>query len=290
MAILAGFPVVALFALILVGTVAGLHTVYILGLLILVVVALSVVIWKKKDTEPTELVRAPAASSSAEELCAQNIALALFAAFGGILTIRTFWNGTSFFSDDYAYHATAVAHWMVQHDLSTPSYNFAGYYPLNAELFSLWFCLPLHQDAWASLSGLYWILFTAAAAIALSLAQNLTPFAGLMVGAMIASSPNLVWQARTFSATDLAAAGLILAAILFSAAPALEKSRTATGSACVIYGGLLAGLAVGTKVTAAPLSDRRCLLVHERLDNDRQPAISSGVRTVSRPSNKLHAA
>lgn len=84
------------------------------------------VIWRGKDTEHAQPAGSGALSISAEELLAQSIALALFAAVGGVLAIRVFWNGTGFFSDDYAYHATAVAHWIVQQDLSTPSYNFAG--------------------------------------------------------------------------------------------------------------------------------------------------------------------
>ena len=64
--------------------------------------------------------------------------------------------GTSFWGDDLVYHATASAKWYQQQKLSLAPHYYSGYYPMNAELFSLWFILPLGRDGMVWMAGAYW--------------------------------------------------------------------------------------------------------------------------------------
>src|SRR5262245_431318 len=68
---------------------------------------------------------------------------------------RLVFGPTFFHWDDYSYHATGPAQWLLDHRISLAPFDYHANFPLNAELFSLWFLLPLKQDAFASLAALY---------------------------------------------------------------------------------------------------------------------------------------
>ncbi len=208
--------------------------------------------------------------------------------------------------------APTVARWVQEGRFSYVTRNLTAYYPFNSELLSLWYTLPFHSDAWAALSGLIWLGLIAAAAAALGRKLGLAAASAALVAVLTICSPEIVWQVRTFSPTDLAAASLILAGIYF-AAVAIGRDSNGAGTSEALYAGLLIGAAVGCKVTVAPVAlvvflsllvrrprqkldaptplrarllprggGNRFVLVHPQLDRYRQPAVSRGHGSVRR--------
>jgi len=154
--------------------------------------------------------------------------------------------------DDYAYHAAIVSRWLTDGGIYlTPIIN--DYYPHNAELLSLWFLHPLRHDGFAGMTGL-----TYAALIALSAHgyirrhHHSLHWSALLAPAVILSSPVLLREGGSFSATDLAGPAMILSSVLMlvSAQEGEWRSRVS----CCIWSIVGAGFAIGTKVTFLPLS------------------------------------
>ncbi len=68
-------------------------------------------------------------------------------------------DGVSHGFDDLYYHAVPVADWITSgHLFTSPALGVHGFFPKGAELLTLWFVLPFHQDAYASLAATYWLL------------------------------------------------------------------------------------------------------------------------------------
>ena len=178
------------------------------------------------------------------------IALGLAGGLIGAWAAATLVAGTHFVWDDLSYHAVVPAHWLRSGHLSLTALTFQSYYPLNSELFALWFMLPFHSDGMASVGVFYWGLLgaTSLALLARALCGR-GPAVGLTVALFLAS--NVVWnRSQSFSATDLAAASALLAAIVFAIPGRAErtgarKRRHACTDAATA--GLMGGLAVGCK-------------------------------------------
>jgi hypothetical protein len=122
---------------------------------------------------------------------------------------------------------------------------------MNAELFALWFILPLGRDGMVWMAGAYWTLLFAAATFLLVRAQGQKAHVAAMCTALVLACPHVLSQACTFTACDLAAAALVLAAT----AMAMPSRQPASGSDRLVdaaYAGLLSGLALGIKITMAP--------------------------------------
>ena len=179
-----------------------------------------------------------------------SIALGLLAGFGGVLVLQACLTGTNYHWDDLTYHAPAAAHWLVNGRLSVTPLNHHAYYPLNAEVMSLWFMLPFHADAYASLSGLYWAVLAAASCIALVLKLGRSRPAALFCGAVLLACPVLLGSVKTFAAVDLAGPAMLLAALALALPSAGETPRMRLADAT--YCGLLAGYAAGCKISFVP--------------------------------------
>jgi hypothetical protein len=178
--------------------------------------------------------------------------VSLLAGFAAVYFLKASLLGTAFFSDDFGYHAVAVARWTREEEFCLPMHDLMAYYPYNSELMSMWFVLPFHHDAWAGLAGLYWAGLVAFSAAGLCLARNLKLPTAIMVATLAICSPGIMWQARTFSATDLAGSAMMLAALFFTA-QTIGEIANGKGIAGVAYAGLLVGLAIGSKISYAPI-------------------------------------
>ncbi len=178
------------------------------------------------------------------------LGVALATAFGALLLARLLSLGTDYFSDDFGYHALAVNAWLRTGRFDWFAPSLVAYYPYNGELVAAWFALPFHHDAWVTLAGATAALLAAATGAALGSAMGQSRATSLVVAAMILCSPQVVWLARTFSAVDLMAAALSLAAVLFTARAATTPDALRGWAA----GGVAAGLAAGCKITVAPMA------------------------------------
>jgi len=159
--------------------------------------------------------------------------------------------GTAFGWDDLSYHVVAPAHWLSEHRIFLAPFNYHAYYPLNSELFSLWFMLPFKSDAYLSLSGLYWMIMLIASAMILVFLFTRSYSSSALTGALLIGAKVLFKASRTATATDLSGAGLIFASLVFLFW-FYEKKYKREKLFSLIFCGLLAGIALGTKVTFAP--------------------------------------
>ncbi len=210
------------------------------------------------------------------------VALGLIAAFGGSLAVRAAFDGTNFGSDDLAYHATLVAHWLQDQRLSLAPFQYQSYYPHNAEALSLWFVLPFHTDAYASLAGLYWLGLSAAGVAGICRALGASPVTALLGCALLLSSVVIARQSFYFTGVDLAGTATGLCAI----AIALTSVRTdlpVVHRPSICFAGLLAGFAAGSKVSFALLPILLLLFIvlkEARFDSRRNIATNAALFTI----------
>ncbi|MCH2171611.1 hypothetical protein MK489_12575 [Myxococcota bacterium] len=181
---------------------------------------------------------------------AQRAALGLA---GGLLAAWAFTTlllGTQFVWDDLSYHAALPARWLANGQLGLAPLTFQAYYPLNPEVFALWFLAPLGSDAYASAGVFYWGVL-ASASVALLARGIAGPGVAPPLCIAFLLTSNVVWnRSHTFTATDLAATASLLAGIVFAMSK-LGTSREQT-RVDALAAGALCGLAVGSKVFYAP--------------------------------------
>ncbi len=161
--------------------------------------------------------------------------------------------------DDYTYHMVYPALWLRQHAIAAASpphaFTMQAWYPLSASLVATWFMVPFAGSrgdalAWVSLTGpLY------AGIVAVGVAELLARL-GCRRGAwavpvvLFATSHRVAVMASSFSDADLAQAATLFAAFVFAVPRGdAETGRDVRADAC--YAGLLSGIAVGVKVSAA---------------------------------------
>ena len=164
--------------------------------------------------------------------------------------------GTGFYIDDFGYHAVAVASWIRTGAFGQIMPQFTAYLPLNTEMFAAWFALPLHNDAWVALEGLYWLALAALSVAGLGRLNGLECGPAALLAACVLASATLQWLSRTFASTDLAGSALLLAGAYFA--------TLAARNACMrkaLLAGLLVGYAAGCKVTFVPIPGIICLSV-----------------------------
>ncbi len=180
------------------------------------------------------------------------IPFVLLAFFLGPLLGRLALGPTIFHFDDYTYHATGPAQWLVDQRISLAPFDYHAHFPLNAELFALWFILPLRGDALASLTSFYWIVVLLVATYGIGRAAGLTSSQALWVLVLLVSAAPLLGMTRTFSAHDLAPVAALLAAVAFSAdGRMLDRPHPRVFDAG--YAGLMVGFATGCRVTFLPM-------------------------------------
>jgi hypothetical protein len=161
---------------------------------------------------------------------------------------RIIGSGVGFVWDDLAYHAVLPAWWIQHSSLALPPFGYQGYFPANAELFALWFMLPFGSDALGNLSVLFWMVLILLSCAVITRELGHSPLVTSAAIACLLLSPEIAFFAGTFSGTDLAVAGLCLATLALAGRPEAH-----VGTARAALSGLAGGLALGTKITTAPL-------------------------------------
>lgn len=255
LASLAGYPVVILIVVFLLGTLGYLTAVSVA--LLLGFIALPVVYVKRRfersgdgvmPSPPGDLVESGPSSVILKYISVGVLALVL-----GVFFSKTCLSGTSYFWDDLNYHAAAPAHWLVEQRLSLAPFNYHAYFPFNAEIFSLWFMLPFHADALVSLCCLYWGVLTVVGIIVLSMALGAASTTSVLLAALsLASFIDVEWII-TFTVVDLAGPAMILAAIALANPSPGSKATRKSRLVDTLYCGLLSGYAAGSKASFMPV-------------------------------------
>ncbi len=164
--------------------------------------------------------------------------------------------GTKHGFDDLVYHTTIVAGWLVDQRITLDPFTYQAYYPLNAEVLSSWFMLPYHTDAYASITALYWALLSALSIVSIVYSRTGSMERARLAAALFVCATGVhaldAYQGiiRSFAAVDLAGPAMLLAAVAVMSRPSSERAAPGVGE--VFYLGLLAGFAVGVKVSFAP--------------------------------------
>jgi len=180
------------------------------------------------------------------------VAVFALCALASIWLFKTGILGSKLTWDDHSYHAAVSAQWLIDEKISLVPFSFQSYYPLGPELMSIWFMLPFGDDSFVTLSSLMWITIACAsiAVICQNTGYSLS-IASLLI-ALLLATPLLQQMAGSFSATDLAGAALMIAAVAISIQPGSRQSGGRLPD--VILSGGLAGLAVGCKIYFAPIT------------------------------------
>ena len=250
----AGLPVVVLLPLKALGAVGALNANAATATVVLLAVGLGGLAWRRRDqveriqSEPLR----PHELAVVGALAALCVLLATDLGVGHLVhTFRYHW-------DDYSYHGPMPAHWIQRGDLGLSPYNYHAYYPGNGELFAAWFLLPSSYLSYAALAGVFW--FVLAALAAFQLARNLgsSVYGALAAVLVLLVSKPFDGQAGSFAAVDLGAAALAASAIALACAPARAATdatdATTISRGRLLYVGVLMGLAIGCKVTYAPIA------------------------------------
>jgi hypothetical protein len=162
--------------------------------------------------------------------------------------------------DDYTYHMVYPALWLQERTIAavTPAHAFTmqAWYPLSASVVSTWFMLPFHPAradalAWVSLTGVLYGAIVAAGAAELFARLGCRRGAWAVPVVLFATSTRVTIMASSFSDADLAHAAALFAAFVFAVPRSDEETRrdVTVDTWCA---GLLSGIALGVKVSAAP--------------------------------------
>lgn len=252
---LASFPLLVLPALTLLGATDLLDPFVALGVFAVAAVGLSA--WAVRRSHQGEPMDAEPAPSDVEEPPAIE-PWAAAATFGLVLvlfvdfTVTQLLRATPLHWDDFSYHGPMAATWIQAKSLVLAPYNYQAYYPGNGELFAAWFMLPTRHDAYAFLSGFFWMTLCAAALASLCWNMKARNSEAFVAIALLFACHPFAHQARAFAAVDLAGTALAMAALAVGAS---VQARDSFGSlrVKVLVAGGLAGLAVGAKITYAPI-------------------------------------
>lgn len=247
LAAISGFPITVLITLLILGITGRLTAVSAVLFLCIVSVslfALQRLKWKEiRYTAPGKPLKTKAGPL-------EHISITLLILVLAVYVHKTILAGTGFLGDDLIYHATTAAHWLVGKSLSVRAFAYQSYYPLNSELFSLWFMLPFRGDGMVSLAGFYWGVLAVAAIISLCLARGAALWSSVLLATLFWASPEVLKRTMTFSSVDLAGTAATLAAIAMII-PSSGNTGEKTKLADLVYAGLLAGTAAGCKVSFA---------------------------------------
>ena len=245
----AGFPLVAVSAVLLTG-VSGVLTIQ---WIVLFLVSVCLCAWlfpgvRTAVLRPirTEAPAQPHGQSTSDPLRA-GLALALTIAFVGVPIARSLVAGPNFGSDDFSYHAPSITEWMLHGQIVLAPYDYHSYYPFNAEALATWFVLPFHRDGLVGLTGAYWLILLWLATFQLVIVLGGSRFYGVIAGALVIAAPLVSSMATRFSSPDVAGVAMILTAVTFLApdpgrTPSISRSSS-------VYAGLLLGFALGCKVS-----------------------------------------
>ena len=161
--------------------------------------------------------------------------------------------------DDYTYHMVYPALWLRDHAIAavapTQAFTMQAWYPLSASVVATWFMLPFPESrgdalAWVSLTGVLYggIVVAGCAELLRRLECRRSAWAVPIV--LAATSPRIAIMASSFSDADLAVAATLFAALAV-AVPRGERERGREIAIDCVLVGLLTGMALGVKVSAA---------------------------------------
>ena len=164
--------------------------------------------------------------------------------------------------DDYTYHMVYPALWLREHAIAAPippqAFTMQAWYPLSASVVATWFMTPLQGSrgeslAWVSLTAPLYGGIIAGGAAALLARVGCRPGAWAVPVVLFATSPRIGVMASSFSDADLAVAAALFGSLVF-AVPRSPDEDPRDIRADAAYAGLLSGIALGVKVSAAPLA------------------------------------
>src|SRR5258705_73372 len=164
--------------------------------------------------------------------------------------------------NDYVYHMVHPALWLRQHAFAAPgppqAFTMQAWYPLSASVVATWFMTPLQGSrgdalAWVSLTGPLYAGIVAGGAATLLARVGCRPGAWAVPVVLFATSPRIGVMASSFSDADLTMAAALFGSLVFAVPRGTdEDARDVRTDAS--YAGLLSGIALGVKVSAAPLA------------------------------------
>jgi len=184
-------------------------------------------------------------------------ALILFSGFIAEWVCKSFILGTYFGPDDLVYHASITAQWIVDKKITLVPFSYQAYYPFNAEIMSLWFMLPFHNDTYTSITSFYWVLLSLAGIITILHLLGYTVTSCILISAIFIGSTGVQGTTvqkilQSVSANDLVGPAMVLAgiALLFTNDRLSLRDRSVNS----LYCGLMIGYAIGTKISFAPIA------------------------------------
>jgi hypothetical protein len=163
--------------------------------------------------------------------------------------------------DDYTYHMVYPVLWLREHAINaaTPAQAFTmqAWFPLSGDLVASWFMAPFLGSrgealAWVSLTGILYGGIVAVGAAELLARLGCRRGAWAVPVALFATSQRIEVMASSFSDVDLALAAALFGAFVF-AVPRGGIERAPDVAADAVYAALLSGVALGVKVSAAPV-------------------------------------
>jgi hypothetical protein len=162
--------------------------------------------------------------------------------------------GTSYMSDDYAYHGPAIAGWYRTGTLNHPRVLFASYYPLNSHVITLYTILPTGDLRWTWVATGIWLLLGSASLLALTrcLPRYTLSWGLLSVAFLLINGPVSWHHFFTLTPADVSGAVAFLTAFIVSIPREGAPRREAL--ARVTLGAMMIGFAMGTKASFASAS------------------------------------
>ena len=244
------FPVIVLLTVLVTGTFGRLNSPSIAAALAVVLIAALLIRFRSIGVT---IVDSAAGSAGQTALNSVFFRFAISAVMGiaiGYVLANYMLQGTAFSWDDLGYHAISPARWLIDQKLSIAPLSMPAHYPLNAETLSLWFMLPFHSDAYVGLAGIFWLGLSILAFIAAGVLSGHGKETILIFAALVAASPIVMTAVRSFSGVDIAGPAMLIAALVM--APSFPVRSRSDFYTDVIFSAILAGYALGCKVSLAP--------------------------------------
>ena len=164
--------------------------------------------------------------------------------------------------DDYTYHMVYPTLWLRQGAIAAvppfQAFTMQAWYPLSADLVAAWFMAPFagaRADAlaWVSLTALVYGGIVVCAIGELTRRLGCRPEAWALAVTLVVTSARIDVMASSFSDADLAHAATLFAALAF-ATPRSDAEETRGVIADAVFAALLAGFAIGVKISAVPVA------------------------------------
>jgi len=229
------------------------------GLALMLGPCLAIALWLARDVRSR-----PTTTATGNALTAADLFARLAAVVAAIVWAWPHLGGATrlWIWDDYAYHMVYPALWLREHAITAPApahaFTMQAWYPLSASVIAAWFMAPWPTSrgealAWVSLTGPLYLGLIVTGAAALLARCGCRQGAWSLPLALLVTSPRVGVMASSFSDADLAVAATLLGGVAFAVPrPEPETPRALLGDAA--YAAVLTGLALGVKVSAAPLA------------------------------------